>query len=112
MARSTHDGREDGARRVVARKTGLAHTRSIVKNEHANVLARHGCGRTRLSRSGHAGPELNRLTSALAAPTATGSVRCLAVPTRGIDGGRRPHSRFVFYFFSSFFFFFSFFCTA
>jgi hypothetical protein len=41
MARPTDDGREDGARSIVAGETGLAHPRPVVNNKSGNLIVTH-----------------------------------------------------------------------
>ena len=41
VARAAHDGREDGAGRVVAREAGLAHAGAVVDHERSNIII-HG----------------------------------------------------------------------
>jgi len=43
LARPADDGREDGARRVVAREARLAHAGAVVHHERRNLVVRHVC---------------------------------------------------------------------
>jgi hypothetical protein len=41
MTRTSDDGREDGARRVVAGETGFAHAGAVVDNQSRNIVVTH-----------------------------------------------------------------------
>ncbi|MCQ9140718.1 hypothetical protein MZE11_19290 [Bacillus amyloliquefaciens] len=41
MTWATHDGWEDGTRRVIAGETGLAHAGAIVDYERSNIIVAH-----------------------------------------------------------------------